>query len=100
MLKLEHIKRPPGHRPEALRTEAARLLRIPPEDLLSLEILRRSVDAREGASLVYAAAVSVGAAGASSPGSPRRLTASPALCLRRRSPLWWRERGPLGSLPP
>ncbi len=59
VLKLEHIKLPPGHRPEALRTEAARLLRIPPEDLLSLEILRRSVDAREGASLVYAAAVSV-----------------------------------------
>ena len=95
MLKLEHIKLPPGHRPEALRTEAARLLRIPPEDLLSLEILRRSVDAREGASLVYAAAVSV-----RDEAAVLRLTASPALCLRRRSPLWWRERGPLGSLPP
>ncbi len=59
MLKLEHIKLPPGHRPEALEAEAARLLRIPPGDLLSLEILRRSVDAREGAALVYAAAVSV-----------------------------------------
>ena len=59
MLKIEQIKLPPGHGPEALRNEAARLLRIRPGDICSLELLRRSVDAREGAALVYAAAVSV-----------------------------------------
>ena len=49
MLKLESIKLSPGHGPEALAAEAARILRIPRKDILSLRILRRSVDAREEA---------------------------------------------------
>ena len=38
MLKIEQIKLPPGHGPEALRNEAARLLRIRPGDICSLEL--------------------------------------------------------------
>jgi len=37
----------------ALVAEAARILRVREKDLLSLRVLRRSVDAREGAFLVY-----------------------------------------------
>ena len=59
MLKLESIKLSPGHGPEALAAEAARILRIPRKDILSLRILRRSVDAREEARLVYTAALSL-----------------------------------------
>ena len=59
LLKLESIKLSPGHGPEALAAEAARILRIPRKDILSLRILRRSVDAREEARLVYTAALSL-----------------------------------------
>ena len=37
----------------ALRKETARLLRVREDGLLSLRVLRRSVDAREDVSLVY-----------------------------------------------
>ena len=59
LLKLESIKLSPGHGPEAMAAEAARILRIPRKDILSLRILRRSVDAREEARLVYTAALSL-----------------------------------------
>lgn len=59
MLKIEHIKLPPGHSQEALRRECARVLRIRDEDLLSLRLLRRSIDAREGVRMVYTTAASV-----------------------------------------
>ena len=53
MLKIENIKLPPGSAMAALRKETARLLRIREDGLLSLRVLRRSVDAREDVSLVY-----------------------------------------------
>ena len=53
MLKIENIKLPPGADMAALSAECARILKVREKDLLSLRVLRRSVDAREGASLVY-----------------------------------------------
>ena len=53
LLKIENIKLPPGASAEDLAAGAARLLRARTEDIRSLHILRRSVDAREGVSLVY-----------------------------------------------
>lgn len=53
MLRIENIKLSPGHDEQALYTEAARLLRCPEGALRSLRLLRRSIDAREEAVLVY-----------------------------------------------
>ena len=53
MLKIENIKLPPGASRDDLAAEAAQLLRVREADILSLRILRRSVDAREGVALVY-----------------------------------------------
>ncbi len=59
MLKIENIKLPPGADMAALAAEAARLLRVREKDLLSLRVLRRSVDAREEVRLVYTVEVSL-----------------------------------------
>ena len=53
MLKVENIKLPPGSGMGALAAETARALRVREKDLLSLRVLRRSVDAREEVRLVY-----------------------------------------------
>ena len=54
MLKIESIKLSPGQGMAALTAEAARLLRVREKDLLSLKVLRRSIDARKGeVSVVY-----------------------------------------------
>lgn len=52
MLKIENIKLAPGAGPAALTAEAARILKVREKDILSLRILRRSVDAREDVALV------------------------------------------------
>lgn len=52
MLKIENIKLAPGADMAALTAEAARILKVREKDLLSLRILRRSVDAREDVALV------------------------------------------------
>lgn len=59
MLKLEGIRLPPGGGEAALLAQAAKRLRLPETDLHSLQILRRSVDAREDVALTYTLAVSV-----------------------------------------
>jgi hypothetical protein len=53
LLKIENIKLPPGADMAALSAEAARILKVREKDILSLRVLRRSVDAREEVSLVY-----------------------------------------------
>ena len=57
MVKIEGLKLAPGQEEALLRGKAARLLRVPEGDILSLQVLRRSVDAREELRLVYTAAV-------------------------------------------
>ena len=59
LLKIDSIKLPPGHPPEALTAEAARILRVRPEAVRSIEPLRRSIDARDGVVWSYAVAVSL-----------------------------------------
>ena len=59
MLRIDHISLPPGAPEEALRRQAAKILQIPERQLQSLRIVRRSVDAREGVSLVYSVQVAV-----------------------------------------
>lgn len=80
MLKVSNIKLAPGKDAAALRAECARLAGIRPRDILSLRILRRSVDAREGVRLIYTVALAVRdeeAALARSRGSVVRLEPEP-----------------------
>ena len=59
MLKIENIKLPPGTSQAALAAEAARILKVREKDLRHLQVLRRSVDAREGVFMVYTVEVSL-----------------------------------------
>ena len=59
MLKVESIKLSPGSDMGALTAETARILKIREKDIQDLQILRRSIDAREDVSIVYTVAVSV-----------------------------------------
>ena len=59
MLRLEQIKLNLDQGEDVLREKAARMLRLRPEELRSVQVLRRAVDAREGLSLVYTVAVEV-----------------------------------------
>ena len=59
MLKIENIKLAPGADAAALAAEAARILKVKEKEISSLRILRRSIDAREGVSMVYTVEVKV-----------------------------------------
>ena len=59
MLKLEGLKLTPEEKEAALHRKAARLLHIPEEDVLSVQVLRRSIDAREELHLVCTVAAEV-----------------------------------------
>lgn len=72
MLKIENIKLPPGADLEQLTREAARILRCPAKDLRSLQILRRSIDAREEVSLVYTVEVSAADRGCTAAALPQQ----------------------------
>ncbi len=57
MLKLEGVRLAPGGGTAELAAQAAGLLRVKKEDIRSLRVLRRSIDAREDVTLVYTLAV-------------------------------------------
>ena len=59
LLKIENLKLSPEDSLSALPARAARALKLRESDLTSLRILRRSVDARDGVSLVYTVAAEV-----------------------------------------
>ena len=59
MLRLDQLHLTPEQPESALKSKAARLLRISPEEIEELQILRRAVDAREQLLLVYTIAVRV-----------------------------------------
>lgn len=59
MLRLDQLKLSPGESERLLRKKAAKLLRVPEGEILSLRVLRRAVDARAPLQLVYAVAVEV-----------------------------------------
>ena len=56
MLRIENIRLSPGGDEAALRAAAARVLRVPPERLRNLKILRRSIDAREDVTWIFTVA--------------------------------------------
>ena len=59
MLRIDNLKLPVGASEEELRAACAHALRVSAEALVSVRLLRRSIDAREGVRLVCAAAVEV-----------------------------------------
>ena len=59
MLKIENMKLPPGADAAVLAAEAGRILKVKEKDITSLKVLRRSIDAREGVSMVYTVEVRV-----------------------------------------
>ena len=59
MLKIDNIKVLPGQDMGALTAECARILKIKERDLTNVKVLRRSIDAREGVTLVYSVEVRV-----------------------------------------
>ena len=59
MLRIDNLKLPVGASEEELRSACAHALRVSAEALVSIRLLRRSIDAREGVKLVCAAAVEV-----------------------------------------
>lgn len=59
MLKIEHLTQFPGEGGPELYRAAARILRVSETDIGHIQILRRSVDARENVQFVYTVAVDV-----------------------------------------
>lgn len=59
MIRINQIKMPVNHSGEALREKAAALLGIAMQDILEMEVLRRSVDARKKPELYYIYSVRV-----------------------------------------
>ena len=59
MLRVDQLRLTPEEQESQLPTKAAKVLRIAPEQILSLQILRRAVDAREQLLFVYTVAVEV-----------------------------------------
>ena len=59
MLRIDQIRLLPGDSEALLPGKCARILRLPAEDIGSCAVLRRAIDAREGLTLVYTAAVEV-----------------------------------------
>lgn len=53
MIRISQLKLPAEHGPEALRKKAAKLLRVAPEAIKELRIVRQSLDARKKPELYY-----------------------------------------------
>lgn len=59
MLRIDNLKLPVGAKEDKLRAACAHALRVSEEALVSVHLLRRSIDAREGVKLVCSAVVEV-----------------------------------------
>ena len=59
LLKIENLKLAPEDSLSALTAQTARILKIREKELKSIQVLRRSIDAREGVKWVYTAAAAV-----------------------------------------
>ena len=59
MLRIDQIRLLPDDSEALLPGKCARILRLPAEDIVSCAVLRRAIDAREGLTRVYTAAVKV-----------------------------------------
>ncbi len=65
MIRITQLKLPVGHSREALRQKAAKILRISPQSVKSLRIVKQSVDARKKEEILYSYTVDVETAGES-----------------------------------
>jgi len=59
MIRINQLKLPVDHEPEAILKKAARLLKITPEEIRDFKIRRRSLDARKKPDLYYSYTVDV-----------------------------------------
>lgn len=57
LLRVDDLRLPPGFRSEDLYEKAAKVLRIPAEEIRSLQLMRRSIDGRDG--VCYVCSVNV-----------------------------------------
>jgi len=93
LLKIEGLKQRPGRGPRDLVREAARLLRVGENDIKSIHVLRRSVDAREDVELVYTVAVDA----ADEEKVLRRIHIKRYAAMSRPRPMLCRDRWPRRS---
>ena len=59
MIRLNQLKLPVNHTEEQLVHKTAQSLRIPTEDILELEVVRQSLDARKKPELFYSYSIDV-----------------------------------------
>ena len=59
MLRVNQVKLKIGHSPEQLRKKTAEILRVPLRDILSVHIVRQSIDARKKPEIFYSYSVDV-----------------------------------------
>ncbi|MGM9663109.1 MAG: NAD(P)/FAD-dependent oxidoreductase [Oscillospiraceae bacterium] len=59
MLRIDQLRLLPGEDPSVLARRAARVLQLPEKDILSLRLVRRSIDAREGVCFICSVLVQV-----------------------------------------
>lgn len=57
MLRVNQVKLKIGHSPEQLKKKTAEILRVPMQDVLSVQIVRRSIDARKKPEIFYSYSV-------------------------------------------
>ena len=57
MLRVNQVKLKIGHSPEQLRKKTAEILRVPMQDVLSVQIVRQSIDARKKPEIFYSYSV-------------------------------------------
>ena len=102
MLRIDNLKLPVGAKEDKLRAACAHAQRVSEEALVSVHLLRRSIDAREGVKLVCSCAVEVKNESSVlrhcknknvQPYAPKKIR-RPRLFQRRRSPLSLSARGP------
>ena len=73
MLRIDNLKLPVGVKEDKLRAACAHALRVSEEALVSVHLLRRSIDAREGVKLLLDLYCGAGTIGLSMAGKARRL---------------------------
>lgn len=53
MIRVTQVKLPAGHRPEDLKRKAAKLLKIRPEEVKAVKIIKQSIDARKKEDILW-----------------------------------------------
>ncbi len=86
MIRITQLKLPVGHDRKELWKKAARMLRVSPKELLSLDIRRQSLDARKKPELFYIYTVDVKLASSEKEKGIVRRIGKPQVILHREEP--------------